>query len=908
MYLQDTWYLQLSKFKLLAFGWIFGFKIFNFPMGALCSFQHHCLDQQGPKFTSTLKELISVQIFLLILNLLVFLYFPFTAWVKLKTQIQGQQSMLEKQSGIKSMLETSVKILLQLYSSTLIVTILEIQMLSVDSKLINPIIQILGSFNIIFFLFILAIEEIVIGYPLQLNKMNYLLYRSKLDQFEGLFLLLIIVISKINIDSNIYIMTALIIFYYILKQEFLIFQYQSGNIKIQNFEIGIITFNILIIITLIIDIHNQNALLVYLIPIIFLIILQIRNIHIQNILQQIKIQDPYQLLFKINILIHQRNSSLEIIKNLYIQKHLESCLLGNCYCKEEFSTDLKIILILNQEFLVKIFDKEIKYQQCLQQHFIQNLFYAQEYAKALYYIWQFTNFQNSSGLTQNYQQKINILNPCNNQTQVFQTQQRGLFQGYKFMLLKQCAITQLSLQQNSKQKLSLDIQEFFSQEEFYKFISQHIYNNLNLKKEFLQTLTYVDRNNHLEISQKGMMVVKQQQRLKRLYNKCVQSKRLQSAYQFFFSEVVSDHYEAFYLWKQNYKDDINLTFSKTHYLCLEMNNQLQLKIIAKSSLSHQLFGYDKGEFDNVTDLQNLLPYNFEETHKLLIQRFLIKGNSKFYREANTNYIRDKQGYLRQVQFFYDLQQSQLSFKILAFFNSLVDQCGIIFVDSSLLISGVNRKLFEVLGKIKEEEHDLLYFDHKLITEILPDFRNIEYDKQQQLRINIYLEFNSLSTQEQTRRGKKQLKINAKCQKYQVNDVNYYIVFVDELFNDYGLQTIIVNDVIPIESRPLSPRSFKEDQEIDEIHNLQFSEIQEFIITSPKRQELLQLNKSESVKFSDNYQNNRDIRQLDVKDQIIQQINIQKDKKKIDLKNLSYSISSIGGFQNSKYYKLYELHN
>lgn len=84
-----------------------------------------------------------------------------------------------------------------------------------------------------------------------------------------------------------------------------------------------------------------------------------------------------------------------------------------------------------------------------------------------------------------------------------------------------------------------------------------------------------------------------------------------------------------------------------------------LSILKTAFTSHELFDYSFDDFKSHQTLDFLLPPAIRSCHHLLVDRFLLSGTSKFFRNPEISFALNKNNFLLVVNFFFDLDASNM---------------------------------------------------------------------------------------------------------------------------------------------------------------------------------------------------------------------------------------------------------
>ncbi|KAM3135341.1 hypothetical protein pb186bvf_012499 [Paramecium bursaria] len=217
--------------------------------------------------------------------------------------------------------------------------------------------------------------------------------------------------------------------------------------------------------------------------------------------------------------------------------------------------------------------------------------------------------------------------------------------------------------------------------------------------------------------------------------------------------------------------------NKLQYVITNIDQaDLKLRIIQKSQDLHQILQIPKKAIQSINLIEQILPRGFERIHKNLILQFLKTGSSKYYKKINLNYIQTGNKFLRQVNFFYDNNFTNLNdLSFIGFFQEISIQDCIIFVGLNKKILGISTNLANKFG-IQSKYNDK--FRSSLIRKKITTFIN-NFDE----LVDKYDQINLFSNdQDQFCIYQNQFKLNHKDyyqqDQYDISNLNYQTYLVD----------------------------------------------------------------------------------------------------------------------------------
>jgi hypothetical protein len=78
------------------------------------------------------------------------------------------------------------------------------------------------------------------------------------------------------------------------------------------------------------------------------------------------------------------------------------------------------------------------------------------------------------------------------------------------------------------------------------------------------------------------------------------------------------------------------------------------KIWKYSTAAPEFFGYEEQEFVFLNSVQNLIPLPVVRYHDSMVENFLSRGQSRYFRNIQRKFALSKQGYLKPMHMFYDI--------------------------------------------------------------------------------------------------------------------------------------------------------------------------------------------------------------------------------------------------------------
>ncbi|CAD8072198.1 unnamed protein product [Paramecium sonneborni] len=273
--------------------------------------------------------------------------------------------------------------------------------------------------------------------------------------------------------------------------------------------------------------------------------------------------------------------------------------------------------------------------------------------------------------------------------------------------------------------------------QFYNFII----NKKNLKSQDLFVNAKILSNSFMKLEQK----------LLQQYTK-FPSQKIQSINCFFQSELLNNYLTAFKLanfstiadekllnMKKNLK--INLFGKNVIHMLMNLSESLQSLNIFQFSNNAQDFlqvSYEEC-LKLYKTIDNLLPQAITNEHHLLVQRFIIEGTSKYFRNIDLSFLQLSSGLIKPFNLMIDImlnKTNNLSF--VTFFEEVSLTNSYILVDVNELCGGITLNLFEKIGwkqnELKQCSKLINLIYQVKINQIIPNFKDL---KQQQKEEKFY---------------------------------------------------------------------------------------------------------------------------------------------------------------------------
>ena len=92
-------------------------------------------------------------------------------------------------------------------------------------------------------------------------------------------------------------------------------------------------------------------------------------------------------------------------------------------------------------------------------------------------------------------------------------------------------------------------------------------------------------------------------------------------------------------------------------------------ILSTSNNAHEFFQYSLEEFKSNLTIDFILPPALKKEHSIVVNEFLQSGKSKYFRNSCLNFCIRKDNFILPIDFFYDINFSNLdSFSFATFFE------------------------------------------------------------------------------------------------------------------------------------------------------------------------------------------------------------------------------------------------
>ncbi|KAM3145699.1 hypothetical protein pb186bvf_002245 [Paramecium bursaria] len=837
-------------------------------------------------------------IFVFLINIVLLGFYPMS--IILEKYFRRQFQYFQSHKSLFNL----INLVMSSYQFVLLIPFISISMNVIQNHLTgqDSLIIVFNIINVLFIIIIITIIHSVLGPALEVLKQDsILLYKVKIDYLEFPIQLLLVTLTLGNSQIVQILSTTVTSLYFLSKLYTLTFHFQQNTSHL--LEISIVCFNLYTIFSILFVSPHESSIILLNFPITYYIIILVRDRQIQQCCIGLS-RNVKKTQFRQIYLLKNQNIICNTIKINFIIKHQLQCQDLNCLCKQKIQD--KSIILMNQEFYQSIMDQR-KNKLLYFQHYVSFLINLDQSPKAINFLRKFI-FDD-----QLKQKSIN-------------SEAVGKLDRIKFQILLQKSLQILSQETDSsatKEQLSISIQQFLNQEEESNKIINCVEQSIYLKYNFL-TQMINEQNFEMTFNRGQMVIGKIIQNIEYLQQEYqqFQSIKLQSALSFLYAEVICNNFRAYQINQFGLQNNLKFVFSNDiNYLKIYVNDQLNMFIKFRSNQCYQLFGYQQEEFLRILDAQVLLPTNFIKIHKKLLYRYFETGKSKFYKESNVNLITDKEGFLKQIDFFFDIQQT-MNFIIVCFFKELKQTNGIILVNNELKICGINRYFLSQIGIYtldRQNEYQKYLYDQP-INDIIPDFDSLNNEQQSAYVKTHNYDSNSSNNSKNQRKYQNQIKMRISIEKFCVEEYSYFIIYLDSIFTeqntiftnlDYNTQLQIED--IPQESPALYPQ-LVDNYQFDNIDNIisPKNSVMGFIKSQYNDQIFFTSQIKSNTVFSDNIQNenrkqsqrfeflkpSQNFRKMDDRDN--DQNNEQNE--------INSQISSVAGFKRSKYYKLYDLFN
>ncbi|CAD8177637.1 unnamed protein product [Paramecium octaurelia] len=499
----------------------------------------------------------------------------------------------------------------------------------------------------------------------------------------------------------------------------------------------------------------ETALILIIIPIATLIpIILYNNLHYSIILNNNQMLSSQLMLYKIGSIIDEfgdvKNSYLhdncKIIQIIYFKQiHLQHCQTPKCLCTQQQLTFEQIInlYLKDQVNYFNITINKLKQQQIKQLYFLH-------YLSLIHYLglstraFQQSNivvYQDSENFSSQFSKVLvakpgsqkagssNSLDQQNSSAQKskvdskpdemihIKIQNIGFIYKQRLVLMqeliKKTMSTGLGKQNNQIMSDNLEhaVKLFLKSEDSNKKLKNKIIKMINKKKDFFVNLTMLNSNFNLFNSAKQMIMklTELEDELLRLYFQ-FPSRKMQALNTFYQSEVMNNYFQAYKLatvtsisdeklFKMQSQISFDMFSSKLDYIIVgfdEKSHKLQIRQC--SNQIHDFFGYNQEKFKLIKTIDHLLPNNFDSIHQKFVQHFLQSGHSNFYRQINQNYCRYQQKFIKSIDFFFDINVSNLEDLTFAcFFQNKDNQNAFMFCCNNNKIQSISKNFISKIG-------------------------------------------------------------------------------------------------------------------------------------------------------------------------------------------------------------------
>ncbi|CAD8178702.1 unnamed protein product [Paramecium pentaurelia] len=479
------------------------------------------------------------------------------------------------------------------------------------------------------------------------------------------------------------------------------------------------------------------------------------NLHYSIILNNNQMMASYLMLYKIASIIDEfgeiKNSYLhdnqKIIQIIYFQQiHLKHCSTPKCLCTQQQQLTFEQIINLYLKDQVNNFNltiNKIKQQSNKQLYFLH-------YLSLIHYLglstraFQQSNlvvYQESENFSSQFSklqvvkagsQKAESSNSLDQQHSSLQKskidskpdemihikiQNMGFIYKQRLILIQELIKKTMStgLGKQSNQILSDNLEHavklFLKSEESNKKLKNKIIKMINKKKEFFINLTLLNSNLNLFNAAKQMIMklTQLEDELLKLYFQ-FPSRKMQALNTFYQSEVMNNYFQAYKLatitsisdeklFKMQSQISFDMFSSKLDYIIVgfdEKSHKLQIRQC--SNQIHEFFGYNQEKFKLFKTIDHLLPNNFDSIHSKFVQHFLSSGYSKFFRLINQNYCRFQKKFIKSIDFFFDINVSNLEDLTFAcFFQNKDSQNAFMFCCNNNKIQSISKNFVNKIG-------------------------------------------------------------------------------------------------------------------------------------------------------------------------------------------------------------------
>ncbi|CAD8069641.1 unnamed protein product [Paramecium sonneborni] len=326
-------------------------------------------------------------------------------------------------------------------------------------------------------------------------------------------------------------------------------------------------------------------------------------------------------------------------------------------------------------------------------------------------------------------------------------------------------------------------------------------------------------NNILQITRDICnQIIKTNQRLKSTFLDfpCLS---MQNAICFYETEITNNYSEARKVSNQtSISDEKFLMFNsnlinnkeKIGYLIIEISNDFQQTEVKFASNEFQKL-FERKNYDQKLQLDDLLPKFLIKQHPYLMQSFLTTGNSIFFQNFQLNFLNTQEGLIKGVKMCYDLtkiakQQDQLIFAV--FFQELSDNRAYVLVDGITKYCYFSECFFKKLGF---QDHEIKFIKSSnilsniSITYLIPEFDTLTDMNESDIKLqavdlyfaNIFKLFSTIFTEKKVNNSQNTLTKIAwnkkdKLFKYNVNLQINRRKFIDFHYNIVEILSIEAN--------------------------------------------------------------------------------------------------------------------
>ncbi|CAK78495.1 unnamed protein product (macronuclear) [Paramecium tetraurelia] len=488
------------------------------------------------------------------------------------------------------------------------------------------------------------------------------------------------------------------------------------------------------------------------------------NLHYRIILNKNQMMASYLMLYKIASIIDEfgeiKHSYLhdnqKITQIIYFQQtHLQHCSTPKCLCTQQLLTFEQIInlYLKDQVNYFNLTINKLKKQSNKQLYFLHYLSlihylglstrafqqsnlvvyqesenFSSQFSKVLIAKAESQKAESSNSLDQQHSsvQRSKVDSKSDEMIHI-KIQNMGFINKQRLVLIqeliKKTMSTGLGKQSNQILSDNLDhaVKLFLKSEESNKQLKNKIIKMINKKKDFFVNLTLLNSNFNLFNAAKQMItkLTYLEDELLKLYFQ-FPSRKMQALNTFYQSEVMNNYFQAYKLatitsisdeklFKMQSQINFDMFSSKLDYIIVgfdEKSHKLQIR--QYSNQIHEFFGYNQEKFKQLKTIDHLLPNNFDQIHSKFVQQFLSQGYSKFFRLINQNYCRYQKKFIKAIDFFFDINVSNLQDLTFAcFFQNKDSSNAFIFCCNNNRIQSVSKNFANKIG-----------YPAKLITQLM----------------------------------------------------------------------------------------------------------------------------------------------------------------------------------------------